>query len=184
MARLPYVTDAEAGDTPLVAAIRQRRGGGLLNLDRQLLHSPPFARGWNALLGAVRTELTVDPKLRELAMCVVAILNSAEYEYIHHAPEFVRAGGTQPQIAAVRRMESVPLDPSMFDDLENATIALAMQMTRLIEVEDTTFATLRRHLDDAQVVELVGVVAAYNMVSRFLVALGIEPEHEAGHAPG
>jgi alkylhydroperoxidase family enzyme len=30
--------------------------------------------------------------------------------------------------------------------------------------------------DHQQVVELVGVIAAYNMVSRFLVALGVEPE--------
>lgn len=178
MPRLPYITDAQAGDTPLVAAIRARRGGGLLNLDRQLLYSAPFAQGWNALLGAVRTGLAVDPKLRELAMCVVAVINGAEYEYVHHAPEFVKAGGTQSQIDAIRTMESVPLVASMFDVVENATIALATQMSRIIEVEDATFRTLQRHLDDAQVVELVGVVAAYNMVSRFLVALAIEPEHD------
>ncbi len=176
MPRIPYITDEQAGDTPLVAAIRQRRGGGLLNLDRQLLHSPAFAQGWNAMLGAVRTGLTVDPKLRELAMCVVAIMNTAEYEYIHHAPEFVKAGGSEAQILAVKHMESVAIDPSLFDELENATIALSMQMTRIVEVEDTTFATLHRLLGSAQTVELVGVVAAYNMVSRFLVALGIEPE--------
>jgi alkylhydroperoxidase family enzyme len=29
---------------------------------------------------------------------------------------------------------------------------------------------------EQQVVELVGLIAAYNMVSRFLVALGVEPE--------
>ncbi|MEO8938882.1 MAG: carboxymuconolactone decarboxylase family protein [Burkholderiaceae bacterium] len=176
MPRLPYVTDEQAGTTPLVTAIRQRRGGGLLNLDRQLLHSPPFAHGWNALLGAVRTGLAVDPKLRELAMCVVAVLNTAEYEFIHHAPVFLEAGGTRAQIDAIRQMASAPIDHGSFDELENATIALSMQMTRVIAVEESTFATLRRHLGDAQVVELVGVIAAYNMVSRFLIALGVEPE--------
>ena len=176
MPRIPYVTDEQAGDTPLVAAIRKRRGGGLLNLDRQLLHSAPFAEGWNGLLGAVRTRLTVDAKLRELAMCVVAVLNGAEYEYIHHAPEFIQAGGTKAQIDAVHRMDETPLDPSMFDELENATIALSFQMTRNVEVDDATFATLMKHLGSTHVVELVGVVAAYNMVSRFLIALGIEAE--------
>jgi alkylhydroperoxidase family enzyme len=38
--------------------------------------------------------------------------------------------------------------------------------------------------DDRQLVELVGVVAAYNMVSRFLVALGIEPEGPAEGSGG
>jgi alkylhydroperoxidase family enzyme len=174
--RIPYVTDEQAGDTPLVAAIRQRRGGGLLNLDRQLLHSAPFAEGWNGLLGAVRTRLSVDPKLRELAMCVVAVLNGADYEYIHHAPEFVKAGGTPAQIEAVRQMEKTPLDPSQFDEIENATISLSFQMTRIVAVDDSTFATLMQHLGPTQMVELVGVVAAYNMVARFLVALGIEAE--------
>lgn len=176
MPRLPYITDRQAGDTPLVTAIRQRRGGELLNLDRLLLYSPAFAQGWNALLGAVRTQLSVAPKLRELAMCVVAVLNGAEYEYVHHAPEFVRAGGREEQIAAVHRMRSHEIDATLFDEIENATIALSAQMTKSIEVDDASFETLRRHLGDAATVELVGVVAAYNMVSRFLVALRIEPE--------
>ena len=176
MPRLPYITDQQAGDSPLVAAIRQRRGGGLLNLDRQLLYSPAFAQGWNALLGAVRTQLSVDPKLRELAMCVVAVLNGAEYEYVHHAPEFVKAGGREEQIAAVHRMRSHEVDTTLFDELENATIALSAQMTKSVKIDDAPFDTLRRHLGDTATVELVGVVAAYNMVSRFLVALDIEPE--------
>ncbi len=176
MPRLPYITDQQAGDTPLVAAIRQRRGGGLLNLDRQLLYSPALAQGWNALLGAVRTQLKVDPKLRELAMCVVAVLNGAEYEYIHHAPEFVKAGGKQSQIEAVHGMASRDIDASLFDELENATIALSAQMTKDVKVDDATFARVRKHLGDANTVELVSVIATYNMVSRFLVALGIEPE--------
>jgi len=34
---------------------------------------------------------------------------------------------------------------------------------------------LRQHLSDQEVIELCGVTAAYNMVSRFLVATGIHP---------
>lgn len=176
MPRIPYVTDEEAGDSPLVTAIRKRRGGGLLNLDRQLLHSAPFAEGWNGLLGAVRTRLSVDAKLRELAMCVVAVLNDADYEFIHHAPEFVKAGGRQDQIDAVHRMKSTPIDTALFDERDNATIALASQMTTKVAVDDATFEALKRHLGRTEIVELVGVVAAYNMVSRFLVALGVEAE--------
>lgn len=176
MPRIPYVTDAEAGDTPLVAAIRTRRGGTLLNLDRQLLHSPTFAEGWNGLLGAVRTKLSVDPKLRELAMCVVAVLNDADYEFIHHAPPWRAAGGTAGQVEAVRAMKNVAPDPSLFDPVELATLELATQMTRAIHVDQDVFDRLLAHLPKDQVVELVGTVAAYNMVSRFLVAIGVEPE--------
>jgi len=44
---LAYVPDdARAGPREIVDAIRARRAGGkLLNLDRMLLNSPPFAQG-------------------------------------------------------------------------------------------------------------------------------------------
>ena len=93
MPRVPYVPADLAEPADLVAAIRARRGGHLLNLDRMLLRSPPLARGWNAYLRAVRSELTLAPRLAELAMCVVAVLNGADYEFGQHAPLFVKAGG-------------------------------------------------------------------------------------------
>jgi hypothetical protein len=52
-----------------------------------------------------------------------------------------------------------------------------LEMTRNVEVSDATFASVRKALAcDQLVVERVGVIAAHNMVSRFLVALGVEPE--------
>jgi len=54
---------------------------------------------------------------------------------------------------------------------------LTIEMTRHVQVADSTFAALRAALPhERDVVEIVGVIATYNMVSRFLVALGIEPE--------
>ena len=46
---------------------------------------------------------------------------------------------------------------------------------RPVAVPDDLFAALREHLDDRQVVELAATVAAYAMVSRFLVALQVPP---------
>ena len=38
--------------------------------------------------------LAVDRRLRELAMCVVAVINGAEYEYAQHAPLYIAAWPT------------------------------------------------------------------------------------------
>ena len=46
-------------------------------------------------------------------------------------------------------------------------------MTRDIEVPPEIIARLRTRFDTQGAVEIVATVAAYNMVSRFLVALGI-----------
>lgn len=179
MPRLPYITDAEAdaSDPVLAAAIRARRGGQLLNLDRMLLYSPALAKGWNGFLGAVRNELSAPARLRELAMCAVAVLNGAEYEYLHHAPLYVRAGASQAQADALRDPAAAAADAQLYDAAERAVLQLTLEMTREVQVSDATFAALRAALPDPEAVELVGVVAAYNMVSRFLVALQVEPEN-------
>lgn len=46
-------------------------------------------------------------------------------------------------------------------------------MTRDVRVSDALFSRVRAHFDDRQVVELTTVIAAYNCVSRFLVALDV-----------
>jgi alkylhydroperoxidase family enzyme len=161
----------------LVAAIRARRGGALLKLDRMLLHSPPLAAGWNTFFRAVRTELAVPAKLAELAICAVAILNHADYEYVHHAPLFVASGGTDDQLQALRDVGGDGAPSRAFDAAELAVIALAVEMTRSVRLGPDTLAVARTALrSDRHVVEIVGVIAAYNMVSRFLVALEVDPE--------
>jgi alkylhydroperoxidase family enzyme len=63
---------------------------------------------------------------------------------------------------------------ALFNEAEHAVMRFTVEMTRTVKVEDATFERVRSLLrDDRQIVELVGVVATYNMVSRFLVALGI-----------
>jgi alkylhydroperoxidase family enzyme len=177
MSVIPYQPKDIDEPRELVAAIRARRGGALLNLDRMLLHSPPLAAGWNGFLRAVRSELAVSPKLRELAICVVALLNHADYEYRQHAPEFLKSGGSAAQLDALGRVDASVIDAMTFGGAERAVIALAVEMTRTVEVSAATMASVRRALaNDRNVVEIVGVIATYNMVSRFLVALGVEPE--------
>ena len=173
MPRIPYKTDAEVGPPELVAAIRKRRGGRLGALDRILLYSPPVATGWNELLGRVRSELAVPMALRELAMCAVAVLNRADYELHHHGPIFVAQGGTPAQLDALARLPQV--DRTLFSATQCAVLQLAVEMTREVEVRDDTFDGARRALgDDRHLFELVAVIAAYNMVSRILVAVGVQ----------
>jgi alkylhydroperoxidase family enzyme len=174
MPRIAPVADGNAGPPELVAAIRARRGGTLLELDRMLLHSPAFARGWNAHVGAVRNELSLAPRLRELAICVVAVLNGAAYEFDQHLPVYLNAGGSEAAAAALRSFDTALENRALFAEEERAVMQLTVEMTRAVRVDDATFGRVRALLhDDRQMVELVGVIATYNMVSRFLVALGV-----------
>jgi alkylhydroperoxidase family enzyme len=176
MARIPFLPLDLKEPKTLVDAVRARRGGQLLELDRLLLYSPPLTEGWNFHLNQVRTKLSLDPKLRELAMCGVAVVNQAEYEFKAHLPLFVKAGGTEEQGKALRNPESAMKDTKLFNALERAVIALTYESTKNVKVSDATFAAARDALGSEKLlVELVGVIAAYNMVSRFLVAFELHP---------
>jgi alkylhydroperoxidase family enzyme len=65
----------------------------------------------------------------------------------------------------------------LFSQLEEDTIELTIQMTRSIEVDPALMKRLQSAMGNSHLVELVGVIATYNMVSRFLVALQVTPEH-------
>jgi len=179
--RLPdWTPERKAQPQELVDAILARRGGALLNLDKALLWSEPLARGWNTYLKAVRTELPTSRKLRELGICTVALLTGAHYEYHHHAPDFLAAGGTQAQLDALNTFikadpRGIPAAPSL-GEVDQLVIRYAAQMTLDVKVSDEVFDALRRHFDETQIVELTSAIATYNMVARFLVALGITPE--------
>ena len=174
---IPYVSDAQAGPPELVEAIRARRPRReLLNLDRMLLHSPAFARAWNGMFGAIRGQLALPARLRELAIMAIGTLNRAEYEWAQHEGEFLKAGGTPAQLAKLRDVDAAVKDPGAFDEAERATLALTSEMTRGVEVSPQTMARIRAALPDAQVVELIGTIAGYNMVSRFVVATGVQVE--------
>ena len=178
MPRIPYRNEDDPQIGDLVDSIRTRRKGKLINLDRMLLHSPPFAQGWNALLGAVRRSLEISPRVRELTICAVARLNNAGYEWYQHAPEFLDAGGPQAQLDALDDVDAAARDTTLFDEAERAALALTIEMTSGVEVSDATLELAWKLFGDRQLTELVGTIATYNMVSRFLVALGVDEKGE------
>ena len=155
---------------------RERRAK---QLDKALLWSEPLARGWNVYLKAVRTDLPNSPKLRELGICTVALLTDADYGYMHYAPDFLTAGGTQAELDALNAVLKTDARQSSahpaLDTVEQLVIRYAAQMTLDVKVTGEVFNALREHFDTAQIVELTSAIATYNMVARFLVALGVSP---------
>ncbi|MET0917533.1 MAG: carboxymuconolactone decarboxylase family protein, partial [Burkholderiales bacterium] len=92
------------------------------------------------------------------------------------------AGIADAKMDAVRHWRAMSPDAAptgatagvIFSDDEELVLELADAMTRDIEVPDGLMERLRARFDARGVVEVVATVAAYNMVSRFLVALRIE----------
>lgn len=172
MARISLLPADLTEPREVVDAVRARRGGTLFNIDRLLLYSPPFAAGWTAHAGAVRTQLSLPSRLRELAIVSVCHLMGTDYEVGIHGRVFVEAGGTQAQLDSLRDVLAAAQNVNLFDDVERAVLSLSIEMTRSIVVRDETFARAKKALNDTRsLVELIGIIATYNMTNRFLTAL-------------
>ena len=178
----PWTPALAPRNTELVTAIETRRGGALLDLDRMLLWSEPLARGWNAYLRALRQEISLSPFIRELAICVVARLTGADYEYHHHAPELKKAGATDAQLDALDDPDAAATS-AQFDEFQRTVIRFAIASTREVRIPDSIFDALKQRMSSTEIVELTAVTAAYNMVARFLVALQVMPETQALRSP-
>lgn len=152
------------------ARIVQERGR-VSPLYQVLLNSPPIAHGWEQMLSAVRNRNSLPAAVRELVILRVAVLNGAPYEFEAHVPHARAAGASAAAIEATR---AVPLGPQApFSAAERAALDLADAMTRDIDVPDAVYEPVRAQFDVQGQLDLVATVAAYNMVSRLLVALRI-----------
>lgn len=170
MARIDYADITNPDIRPLVERIRKERSS-VPNLYKMLLNSTPIAEGWLNYLTAIRQKSGLRPKIREILILRVAVLNKADYEFEQHLPIAIEQGCTQAQIDGLRTN-----DFSGFTDPESATILYCDEMTRDIRVQDSTFAAIKKHFNDTEIVEITATIAAYNMVSRFLEAIQVDHE--------
>jgi alkylhydroperoxidase family enzyme len=132
-----------------------------------------LANAWFDLNQAVRYATEIDGQCRELAVIRVAILNDVEYVQRAHGPAYALQEGLTPQqVAAIADWRS----SNLFSDRQRALLDYTDAMTREIDVADPVFAELRRHFSERQTVELTMLISAYNMLTRFLKALKVDPE--------
>jgi 4-carboxymuconolactone decarboxylase len=145
--------------------------GRISPLYQALLNSPAIADGWEQMLSAVRNRNSLPADIRELVILRVAVINNAPYEFEAHVPHAQAAGLSDAAIAALREVTLAPAAP--LSHAQRIAVRLADTMTRDIQVPDALFEEVRSLFDAQGQLDLVATVAAYNMVSRLLVALQI-----------
>jgi AhpD family alkylhydroperoxidase len=168
LAYIPYADPTRPEASALAARIVQERGS-LLHLYAMLLHSVPVAEGWLGFLTAIRQRCALPGAIRELVIMQVAHLNGARYEAEQHASIALREGLTAEQIRVLPNWQGKHL----FDPPQRAALAYCDAMTREVHVSLSVFEAVRQHFDERLLVELTATIGAYNMVSRFLEAIGI-----------
>ena len=175
IAPIPPGTRPElAAQEAAIAAVR----GRVSPLYQVLLNSPSVAHGWEQMLSAIRNHNSLSAALRELVILRVAVLNHAAYEFEAHAPIARAAGVSQMAIDSIRNDAPLATPWSAqcsLSETEHIAIRLTDAMTRDIVVPDHLYQALKPHFTAQNQLDLVATVAAYNMVSRLLVALKLGP---------
>ncbi|HWO42269.1 MAG TPA: carboxymuconolactone decarboxylase family protein [Candidatus Eisenbacteria bacterium] len=176
MARIKLIEEAEHPElAALIEKIRGARGGRLIQIYRLMLHSPALANAWFELNQAVRYGTEIQGSCRELAIMRVAIVNEVPYVLRAHEAIALREGLTREQLDALAQWEG----SNVFSRKERALLAYADQVTRRVEVPDEVFAELKIHFTERQILELTMLIGAYNMLTRILQALRVDPEPPA-----
>ena len=185
--RLPYAPEAAPPTTHIETkqAYKQlsirRAPNPLQPLDLTLLHAPPVASGWSSFLGAIRTQTSLSADVREICICRVALLNGAEYEWEYHLPILRKEGGVGDQgVAELKAGRPLKIEHGAeaavekgLSEMQWAVVDYTDTMTRNVQVPDGIFARLKRWFGKQEIVEITATIAAYNCVSRFLVALDV-----------
>ena len=123
--------------------------------------------------------------LQELVSLRTSQINGCGWCVDIHTKEAAAAGETVLRINLVAAWR----ESTVFSEAERAALALAEEGTRLADayrgVSDETWALVRKHYDDEQIIALVSLVAMINAANRFGVIFGnLGGAYEAGMLAG
>jgi 4-carboxymuconolactone decarboxylase len=179
MARISGVPARQAGIYVKLAYYFTRRSlrrltgrelAGMIEPIEMYAHVPGLLRGYAGLEQATAKLHRLDRRHRALAELKAATVVQCEY-CIDMGSEVSRQWGLRDEellaLPSYRTSE-------LFSELDKLVLDYATGMSRTpVEVTDELFASLRRHFDEAQLIELTHIVALENLRGRFNLGLGI-----------
>lgn len=129
-----------------------------------------FKLAFDMLLKLLSPGRSLDPVLRELAILRTAITGDCRFEYSQHLKTGREAGVPEEKLQAIKGW----MTSDIYNPAERAAMAAADELVSRNLVEDQTFAALKKHLSDEQIVELFFAIATYRMHGMMVRALHLE----------
>lgn len=173
MARLPYVDPQDA--SPAVRGALAELPP--LNIFRMLAHADSAFVPYLGFAGVLLARLELDPRLRELAILLVASRTGAEYEWVQHVGISRGLGIDEEQISAVR---SGDLEADCLNANARAVLRFTSEVLECPRADDKAFAALGDRFPPRQIVELLVVIGSYQMLARVMTTLDIDLDPAMG----
>ena len=169
-ARIPQLerSDLQESHRPIYDAVVDSRGT-ISGPFRIWLHSPEYADRAQRLGQFVRYETSLPTRLSELAILVCARFMDCQVEWSLHQQSALDGGLGGSVIEAIRDRQP----PRFTADDEQAVFDFASELLATRYVSDNVFARARDLLEDAQIVELTGLIGYYCSVAMTLNAFEV-----------
>lgn len=178
--RLPVPAEADLNEaqSALLDAIRSGPRGKSITPRGPFavwMHAPEFGQIAQPVGGFCRYQTSLPMRLSEFAILCTARLWRAQYEWFAHEPQADKAGvkaKTIQDIKAGRKPASAPKD-------ERAIYDFVQELYKTKRVSDRTYKKLHGMLGDKAMVELVGLLGYYVMISFTLNVFQMMPPADA-----
>jgi 4-carboxymuconolactone decarboxylase len=179
--RVPPLTKAEFGDDETRAlrafvgdaGVERFLGEGdtppLPSVLGTLIRHPRLAAKWLPYNDVLLRTGTLEPRLRELAICRVGWRTAAEYEWLQHVRLAHGLGITEAEIDAIADRGTVE-----WTSLEADVLRATDELVDDYAVSDATWARLAEHFDQQQLMELVFVVGTYTCLAMAFKSFGVQ----------
>jgi 4-carboxymuconolactone decarboxylase len=171
MPRLPDVADL--GMTPeqrrIHDAILAGPRGVVEGPLRVWLHSPGLAEKAQELGAFCRYGTSLPPRLSELAILVTGAYWRAGFEWHVHAPIAIEAGIASAAAESIRRGKR----PELARDDEKTVYDFATELLNGRAVSEATYAAALRQLGEKGIVDLVGILGYYALISMTITAFEV-----------
>ena len=172
MARLRYVEKENATpEQEKILAQLTQKSGKVANMWKLFSHSPLTLEAYMPFSKSL-VKGTLDPKLRELAYLKTSAINGCAYCAEGHKGPARRVGVTEQQIQEIANSA----DSAAFSDLEKLVLRYAEELTRTVRTSDDVMKELKKHVSEADIVELNLTVGLANLTNRFNMSLMTDPD--------
>jgi alkylhydroperoxidase family enzyme len=152
--------------------------GGRPSVNNGRMRQTYLPASWQGSRGGGRepdTAMTLDDTFKVRLFWIVSRGNNCHYCLGHQELKLRRAGMLENEIA------SLDCDWKAFPEAEQAAFDFTRKLTITPHlVNDKDFEVLRKHYNDAQLIEMIYTVARYNSTNRWTDSLGIPQDQRFG----
>lgn len=153
-----------------VSAGSKNPGASAANVFRTVVNHPKYAKRWMVFANHILFKSSLPERDREILILRIGWLCQSGYELAQHKVIGLRCGMTEDEMDGIKQGADAP----MWSEFDRFLIKATDELHGDAFISDDTWNALRQTYSEEQMVDLVGTVGNYNLVSMMLNSFGVQ----------